>query len=366
MSDQRSLWKSTSKREMKMSDKSSGKKCNGHDGSAKVATLSRGIVVAGAQGAAINYGEADIVVDLAGGTRQAFKNAASTVLSGTEWLVSALASAVKHPDTLFVEWPDMGIPRVGPRFWRELYSVTPDKARVVFACVGGHGRTGTALACYIAASMKEVPDAVDLIRLVRRLHCGHAIEVKAQDDYIARVVAEFRAPGSKAEVDRQYALIDAAHGEREAAKAAARAAVEFTEKLKGTKEQEEAKVTTFEPGSPPHSMAAALVGPVVAAAQSGTFPRPWEEVEDAPEPPDEPEGGGDVVRQTEQAKRFFAALPKGAALFRDAAGSVVNAAGDVLLARSTMSEATYEWFKRTLLSWGEELERRALGKAGAN
>lgn len=329
MSDQRSLWKSTSNREMKMSDKSSGKKCNGHDGSAKVATLSRGIVVAGAQGAAINYGEADIVVDLAGGTRSAFKNAASTVLSGTEWLVAALESAVKHPDTLFVEWPDMGIPRVGPRFWRELYAITPDNARVVFACVGGHGRTGTALACYIAASMAEVPDAVDLIRLVRKLHCGHAIETKAQDDYIARVVAEFRAPGSKAEVDRQYALIDAAHGEREAAKAAARAAVEFAEKLKGTKEQEEAKVVTFEP-------------------------------------PGVPEPGDDAVRQTAQAKQFLAAVPQGVALFRDAAGSVVNAAGTVLLARSAMTDETREWFKRTLRSWGEELERRSLGKEGAN
>lgn len=352
MSDQRSLWKSTSKGEMKMSDKSSGKKCNGHDGSAKVATLSRGIVVAGAQGAAINYGEADIVVDLAGGTRSTFKNAASSVLSGTEWLVAALASTVKHPDTLFVDWPDMGIPRVGPRFWRELFKLTPDKARVVFACVGGHGRTGTALACYIAASMTEVPDAVDLIRLVRKLHCGHAIETKAQDDYIARVVAEFRAPGSKAEVDRQYALIDAAVGERESAKAAARASVEFAEKLKGTKEQEEAKVVTFEAGSPPHSMAAAQVVPVVAVAA----------VQREPEPGDDE----DAVRQTEQAKRFLAAVPNGAALFRDAAGNVVNAAGDPLLTRSMMTESTYKWFKGTLRSWGEELERRALGKTGAN
>lgn len=343
-----------------MSSKTAGKKCNGHDGSAKVATLARGIVVAGAQGGAINYGEADIVVDLAGGTLRAFKSASSSVLSGTEWLVSALSATVKHPDTLFVEWPDMGIPRVGPRFWRELYSITPDKTRVVFACVGGHGRTGTALACYIAASMTEVPDAVDLIRLVRKLHCGHAIETKAQDDYIARVVAEFRAPGSKAELDRQYELIDAAVGEREEAKAAARAAVEFAEKFKGTKEQDEAKVVTFDPGSPSHSMAAASMA--TAMVQSAQHLRQEGGDEKAPRPEDLEH----AVKQTEQAKRFLAALPVRTDLFRDAAGSVVNAAGDVLLARSTMTEATYEWFKRTLRSWGEELERRALGKVGAN
>ena len=350
MSKQRSMKWTKADRGIVMSEEkkangASGAQCKQHTGAAKTAALSRGIVVAGAQGAHLNFAEADLVVDLAGLTRKAFNAGGAAVLSGTKWLVEALAPSVTHPDTVFIDWPDMGIPTVGVRFWRELFKLTPDNARVVFACMGGHGRTGTGIACYIAASLesqggKAVPDAADLIRLVRAQHCGCAIEADSQEDYIARVVSEMRAPGDRDELARQYEGIDRARSERAKSRAHAKSG--------GAQKVLEVAMQVTNP------------------ATTTTEPQPAVEGEAAPAVEDDA-----APQETVQVSAFLNALggnavPVRQKLFRDGAGSVVSASGEVLMARSSMTDKTYKWVKGTLFTWGEMLEKKALGAGGGN
>lgn len=353
MSGQRSMGRTKGYGEVVMSEKVSngatvGAKCEQHTGAKKAMKLHRGIAVAGAQGASLNFGEADLVVDCAGLTRKAFNSGGASVLSGTAWLVEALTPTLKHPDTVFIEWPDMGIPSVGVRFWRKLFAITPDGARVVFACMGGHGRTGTAMACYVAAGMEAelgsagVADAADLIRLVRAQHCGCAVESDQQEDYIARVVAQMRAPQDRGELDRQYELIDKARGERSKLRAFAKGG--------GAQKSLNVALQTAQPAAP-------VAGEVTSLKQA-------EELDGEPQA----EGAPQRTDQVEAFLRSISALVGDKALaacvFRDAAGSLVNAGGALLLKRSEMTSKTYAWFKHELKSWGQMLEEKAIQANG--
>ena len=79
-------------------------------------------------------------------------------------------------------WPDGGTPPVKPSFWRALLETCArEKAPLVIHCVGGHGRTGTALAAILLAYSIPYRDAVNF---VREKHCVKAIETQSQLDYL--------------------------------------------------------------------------------------------------------------------------------------------------------------------------------------
>jgi Protein-tyrosine phosphatase len=81
-------------------------------------------------------------------------------------------------------WPDFGVP--GDK------ALLQDALRVVLqhasagevaeiGCVGGHGRTGTALACLVILTGISPASAVDW---VRRNYCPQAIETAAQREFV--------------------------------------------------------------------------------------------------------------------------------------------------------------------------------------
>lgn len=91
-----------------------------------------------------------------------------------------LADALRGPDILSLHWPDMSAPwHVGIQFWKQLLDLMPE--HTACCCVGGHGRTGTALASLLVASGLE-PDVA--ISMVREKHCNKAIETTEQSDYV--------------------------------------------------------------------------------------------------------------------------------------------------------------------------------------
>lgn len=98
-------------------------------------------------------------------------------------------------ETCHVAWPDGGIPPLVYEFWPAVLSelLARQYDACVWYCVGGHGRTGTALAC-LALSAGIVTDATAAIEYVRAKHCSRAIETIAQEQYIARVASQF--PGT--------------------------------------------------------------------------------------------------------------------------------------------------------------------------
>jgi hypothetical protein len=80
-----------------------------------------------------------------------------------------------------LDWPDFGLPNDVNRFLAALQS-TLNRARagdrVEVGCLGGHGRTGTALACL--AVLSGVPSH-DAIAWVRTNYCTEAIETAEQE-----------------------------------------------------------------------------------------------------------------------------------------------------------------------------------------
>lgn len=86
-------------------------------------------------------------------------------------------------EVIRISWPDGGIPKVSGSFWYNLaeYLVQRDRP-VIIACMGGHGRTGTALA--LLGGIYNLHGEADLGEWVRAHHCRHAIETYSQLDYI--------------------------------------------------------------------------------------------------------------------------------------------------------------------------------------
>lgn len=139
----------------------------------------------GARGSDANANLYSVVLDCAGLVRRPFLSTTS----------ARFAHLKPTQHFLRLEWPDRAAPPVAPQWWLRLARAIPKRADVLVACVGSHGRTGTALAL-LALAYGVVETAEDAIRFVRKEHCARAIESKAQETYI-RQFAEYLAKGER-------------------------------------------------------------------------------------------------------------------------------------------------------------------------
>ncbi|MBI5103118.1 MAG: hypothetical protein HZB33_14985 [Nitrospirae bacterium] len=91
-----------------------------------------------------------------------------------------------------IEWPDGGIPALAEENWRTLIGdlrglrlrIGRDALHVMVCCVGGHGRTGTALAI-LAALTGVAPE--DPVTFIRTNYCPRAVETKSQCRYVKTI-----------------------------------------------------------------------------------------------------------------------------------------------------------------------------------
>jgi hypothetical protein len=85
----------------------------------------------------------------------------------------------------WVPWPDFGLPADPAAFRAALVEAWRRAAaeRVELACRGGHGRTGTALACL--AVLDGVP-AAEAVGYVRRRYRATAVETPEQESFVRR------------------------------------------------------------------------------------------------------------------------------------------------------------------------------------
>ncbi len=86
-----------------------------------------------------------------------------------------------------LDWPDFGVP-ADPESMITTLRRALDRARagerVELGCLGGHGRTGTALAALAALTGHPAADAV---AWTRTNYCAKAIETPAQESFIAHL-----------------------------------------------------------------------------------------------------------------------------------------------------------------------------------
>jgi protein-tyrosine phosphatase len=87
----------------------------------------------------------------------------------------------------YIDWPDFGVPTNKAAMVDALKSVL-ERVRsgqhVEVGCLGGHGRTGTALACLAALTGYPARDAV---AWVRSSYCAKAVETPGQAAFVAAI-----------------------------------------------------------------------------------------------------------------------------------------------------------------------------------
>jgi hypothetical protein len=93
-----------------------------------------------------------------------------------------------------VDWPDFGVPRNIVEADAQIidaFEQARGGSNVEVACVGGHGRTGTVLACM--AALAGVP-AADAVAWVRRQYCPRAVQEPSQQYWMERFAARHGLP----------------------------------------------------------------------------------------------------------------------------------------------------------------------------
>lgn len=176
-------------------------RCNArHDGGEYIFKLGEK-TIGGAKGSDLQGKYANLVVDLAGVFSDRVDRWKRDAMSAKKFIKSGpdkfnvLSDFIEDtaldcdiPEVLRLDWIDMKAPPVSLRFWQEMWNLLPD-GHTVFCCVGGHGRTGTALAAMIIAADKKITPK-NAIALVRKLHCKDAIETISQEDYLEKIASD--------------------------------------------------------------------------------------------------------------------------------------------------------------------------------
>jgi len=94
-----------------------------------------------------------------------------------------------------LDWPDMGVPVMKLDFWGELLAyVEKNKQKLLIFCIGGHGRTGTALAALMVASGWEARKSKNGIW---SHYCREAIETLSQEAYLDRIEKFYKDKAKK-------------------------------------------------------------------------------------------------------------------------------------------------------------------------
>lgn len=164
-----------------------------HDGT-KPVWEADGITVSGARGDEITGYEHDLVVDLAGAyatwAESSFVGAlpaGNTRIKPVEWV--KLRRFHCPAPYLRLHWKDYTAPAMPLAFWQELWAlcVAAGVKNLAFACQGGHGRTGTALAAVMLVSSGPDWTLDEIVAAIRKYHCTKAVENTEQVKYLRRL-----------------------------------------------------------------------------------------------------------------------------------------------------------------------------------
>lgn len=95
------------------------------------------------------------------------------------------------PAIIDVNWGDFHVPDLDAAWWKALHQAIlkcPPKSNMVVHCIGGHGRTGTALAILAALAGKHKENGQDCpVEYIRKAYCESAVESESQINYITKM-----------------------------------------------------------------------------------------------------------------------------------------------------------------------------------
>lgn len=92
-----------------------------------------------------------------------------------------------------LDWPDHGIVSLPRQFWKELFTfIKTGKKKMVVFCIGGHGRTGTAIASLLVTGFNYQPQ--DACKWIWDNYCKEAIETSGQINYVYNLAGKTYIP----------------------------------------------------------------------------------------------------------------------------------------------------------------------------
>lgn len=151
----------------------------------------------GCSGKLKNY---DIVLNLTGDS--VYKTGHLIPIPALSKFASKQEQNVK-PIEIVLDWPDMGVLDMGRDWWEAFAAhVKKTKSKVVMFCLGGHGRTGTALASLLVVLLKW--GAEESIDWVQKNYCKKAIETVDQKKYVYMIAGEKAPSGLTARKGHGY------------------------------------------------------------------------------------------------------------------------------------------------------------------
>lgn len=122
-----------------------------------------------------------LILDLAGAL-----DTRPWITSGPAWAGSIQYAGIVNTPILRLDWADRAAPNCPGTWWNKLLDMIAtqyEPGLITVACMGGHGRTGTAIAAMILAAEPKV-SARDAIEMVRDNHCERAVESASQFWYL--------------------------------------------------------------------------------------------------------------------------------------------------------------------------------------
>lgn len=155
-----------------------------HDSTKPAFVTSRGVSVYGASRYDAKGLMFDYWIELTG-------SASPTIeVIGDFPLRSELLTCSGTPPTLVIDWDDGDAAPVTSNFWDILAKAInrlKKNSTVMVSCMGGHGRTGTALAI-LASKLQACPPKMSPIEFIRENYCKSAVESLEQVEYIEEIL----------------------------------------------------------------------------------------------------------------------------------------------------------------------------------
>ncbi|MCI0526895.1 MAG: hypothetical protein L0Y56_05505 [Nitrospira sp.] len=123
----------------------------------------------------------DLVIDLA---QSSFYS--ETLVQST--YKSKHLSRYTEPLRISVDWKDFQDISLDKSFWIDLIKeIRHLKRDVSICCIGGHGRTGTALSILVGLMLPRGFSDGDPVQFVREAYCANSVESNVQIDYIEHI-----------------------------------------------------------------------------------------------------------------------------------------------------------------------------------
>lgn len=105
------------------------------------------------------------------------------------------------PPMVEVDWPDMGVPKVGFGFFSDVVKFVATGKNIGVYCAGGHGRTGT----FLAAVGHIAGVKGDVLGKIRGQYCLKAVETTSQIEYLKKLGVDTKCPPSSPITTFHYA-----------------------------------------------------------------------------------------------------------------------------------------------------------------